>query len=152
MSERLINHEDFGALAGDVLSKGFPFRFKAHGNSMRPFIYNGETIELTAVDADRLQQGDIVLCWWEKDRLLLHRVVQVQETASGRKFLIQGDASCWPDGAVPPENVLGKATTVYRLGRGVGLYTFPLAQLFRVWLITLPLRRLAARLASAIRR
>jgi signal peptidase I len=152
VSERLITHEDFGALAAEVLSKGFPFRFKAHGNSMRPFIYNGETIELTAVDPDQLLQGDIVLCWREKDHLLLHRVVQVQKTTSGRKFLIQGDASCWPDGAVPPENVLGKATTVFRRGRWVGLYTFPLAQLFRVWLITLPFRRLAVRLASAIRR
>jgi hypothetical protein len=57
VSERLITHEDFGALAAEVLSKGFPFRFKAHGNSMRPFIYNGETIELTAVDPDQLLQA-----------------------------------------------------------------------------------------------
>jgi signal peptidase len=152
VSERLINHEDFGALAGEVLKKGGAFHFQAHGGSMRPFLFNGETIELTAVAANQLRRGDIVLCWLAKDKLVLHRVVQVQKTAFGRRFLIQGDGSCWPDGWAPDEAVLGKATAVLRRGQWAALDAFPLAFLSRLWLSTIPLRRLAARWTGAIRK
>jgi signal peptidase I len=150
--ERLISHEDFGALAGEVLKKGGSFQFQAHGNSMRPFIFNGETIELTAVDPDQLRRGDIVLCWLSKDKLVLHRVIQVQKTGGGRVFLIQGDFSLWPDGLVPGENVLGRATAVLRKGKWAAFHSFSFAFFSRLWLLTIPLRRFAARLARAIKK
>ena len=151
MSERLINHEDFGALAGEVLKQGSSFKFRAHGNSMRPFIYNGDTVELIGEDPDRIRRGDIVLCWLTKEFLLLHRVIRVQKTDHGLIFTIQGDAFSWPDGVIPAENVIGKAAAVLRRGKWVALDTFPMATLSKIWLILIPARRLASRAAGAVR-
>ena len=148
MPERLITHEDFGALAGEVLKKGGSFRFQAHGSSMRPFILNGETIQLTPVAADRLHRGDIVLCWRSKDKLLLHRVIRIQKTIHGSSLLIQGDASCWPDGIIPGENVLGQATAVLRKGKWIPFNSPPWVFLSGLWLLSIPIRRIAARLAG----
>jgi signal peptidase I len=150
--ERLINHEDFGALAEEVVRKGGFFHFQAHGNSMRPFISSGETIELSGVEPVHIRHGEIILCWLAKDVLLLHRVVQVQDTPVGRKFLVQGDASCSPDGWVPEENVLGRATAVLRKGKWAALDAFPVSYLGRFWITAIPLRRIAARLAGVFKR
>jgi signal peptidase I len=146
--ERLITHEDFGALAGEVLRKGGSFHFQAHGGSMRPFILDGETIELTAVKTDAIRRGEIILCWLAKDKLLLHRVIQVQKTPQGSSLLIQGDASCWPDGQIPLENVLGRAKAVFRKGKWISLNSIPYIYLSRLWLFSIPIRRLAARVAG----
>ncbi len=113
---------------------------------MRPFIFNGETVEITSADVAHLRRGHIILCWLVKDRLVLHRIVRVQKTANGNKFIVQGDAFCWPDGWIPSENVIGMATAVLRKGKWIALNAFPMILLAEMWLFTTPLRRIVSRL------
>jgi len=118
---------------------------------MRPFLFNGETVELTPVSPDRVIQGDIVLFWLSKDHLMLHRVIEVQKNEGGNVLILQGDAFCWPDGAIPAERVIGRAAAVLRGGKWTRLDAFPTALLARMWVAAIPLRRLFSRAARRIK-
>ena len=145
MPERLIDPAVLGALAAELLQEGSFFQFQAHGGSMRPFIYNGETLELEGVRAEQLRRGDILLCWLGQDRLILHRLVAVRQK-EGRRFLtLQGDAFGFPDGTIPQENVIGRVRAIRRGGKWLAVDGVGMRFLARLWLFTIPLRRMAAR-------
>ncbi len=79
MSERLIDHSYLRAIAGAVLEQRTAFRFEAHGNSMSPFLWDGDVITVQPLDAvsGQVRAGDIVFCDLGNDRLVVHRVKQV---------------------------------------------------------------------------
>jgi len=151
VSERLIDSKDFGVLAEELIKNGGSFRFQARGSSMHPFIRDGETVEITAVDPDRIRLGDIVFCRLAENRLVLHRVVAIQRTAGMRVFLLQGDAHFWNDGFVDASQVIGRAAALLRQGKWVSLDAFPLSFYARLWRFIIPFRRFIVQMVRRIR-
>jgi signal peptidase len=140
MSERVLNFNDFDALAAEILKAGNTLRFEANGNSMRPFIYNGQIVEIEPVEPGKLKRGDIVLCRLEKDWLVLHRIVRMQAVAGKKKLVIQGDAMPLPDGAIAPEQVLGRVAAVYRGEDRLGVDRHFISFLAVIWMEFAPVR------------
>ena len=103
-------------LLRDVLAKGLPFRFRARGGSMDPFIKNDDVITVTPFNEKGARYGDVVAFIDPSgDRLVVHRVVRVSKDCC----LVKGDNSILPDGWIVWEQILGYVTHIDRLQRPV---------------------------------
>jgi hypothetical protein len=132
-----------------VLSQGRPFRFRARGGSMTPFIRDGDVITVVPLQQTLPETGEIVAFVRPPEgRLVVHRVVARQEQA----VFIQGDNQCmngfaYADGIIPQTNLLGKVTRIERNGKNVWLGLGPerrvIAWLSRTMLLTPLYNRLA---------
>ena len=101
-----------------VLEKGVPFRFRAKGFSMSPFVKDGDVITVESLPEGAPRLGHIVAFKHPgSGRLVVHRVVSKKRDG----YLIKGDASPEGDGLVPPENILALVTRVEREGQSVRL-------------------------------
>ena len=99
------------AITRAVLGKGVPFRFRARGASMRPFIRDGDVITVTPLSGNLPRYGDVAAFIRPGTRqLVIHRVVG----KSNGSFLIKGDNSFRDDGFIPLANILGRVTKVER--------------------------------------
>ncbi|UCG43080.1 MAG: S24/S26 family peptidase [candidate division WOR-3 bacterium] len=100
-----------------VLARGLPFRFRARGWSMSPFIRDRDVITIVPVDSTSLKIGDIVaFAGPDGQRLVVHRVVGRR----GTDLRIQGDSAARAaDDLVPESSVLGRVKRVERNGQQV---------------------------------
>jgi len=112
-----LKHSDFRDIARTVLQTGNNLRFQAHGNSMAPFIRDGDTIHLQQCAS--YARGDVVLLR-NKHMLLVHRIVTITKTG----VITRGDASLYEDpGPVNTGEILGKVCRVS--GRGYNYHLRP---------------------------
>lgn len=127
-------------LMKDVLAKGLPFRFRARGLSMAPFVRDGDVVTVSPSRRSLPGVGTVVaFVGMEAGKLVVHRVV----ARHGKSVFIRGDCvSEHADGIIPPKNLLGKVTRIERNGRkvrlGLGPERYVIAGLSRIrWLIPL---------------
>lgn len=137
-----------------VLARGVPFRFRARGWSMAPFIRDGDVTTVSPLQGALPRVGDVVaFARPGTGNLVVHRVVARRSMG----LLVQGDRMPeHTDGIVPAESLLGRVTRVQRDGRdvwlGLGPERYLIAWLSRTGLLT-PLRVwLASRLKPLLRR
>jgi len=138
----------------EVLARGMPFRFRAKGWSMIPFILDGDVISVSPLPRGVPGIGDVVAFMRpETEMLVVHRVI----ARRGGACLIQSDNSYGEsDGLVPRESILGRVMRVERGGRvirlGLGPERLMIAYLSRLGLL-LPLwQRLSPLLRPFFRR
>jgi len=135
-----------------VLDKGVPFRFRATGFSMSPFIRNGDVLTVSPLSG-RPHLGDVVaFVKQETGRLAIHRVVG---TGAGH-CLIRGDNASRDDGYVPEANILGRITKVERNGKrnllGLGPERYVIGVLARKGLLIPSLSSVPRPLKTLLRR
>jgi signal peptidase I len=114
--EPIHNDEHYQEVALDNLDTGFPLRFRAKGNSMRPFIHDGDWLEARPVKPSLMQKGDVVIYKPDNHPYLVHRIIQKVDKASGSWLLVQGDALVQADGWIRVEQVIGKVTSKEHAG------------------------------------
>jgi signal peptidase I len=105
-----------------VLDRGVPFRFRATGFSMSPFIRDGDVITVFPSSDAPARLGDVVaFVRPETGGVVIHRVVGKRDDS----LLVTGDSSCATDDlaleTVSEANILGRVTRVERHGRQVSL-------------------------------
>ena len=101
-----------------VLDKGLPFRFRAKGFSMTPFIRDGDVITISPLFGIPPRHGDVVVFIRPgTERVVVHRVVGKK----GDSYLIKGDNTFEADGFIPKSNILGSVKKVERQGKAVRL-------------------------------
>lgn len=102
-----------------VLARSVPFRFRARGWSMDPFIRDGDVITISPLRGVLPRVGEVVaFAWSGTPSVVVHRVVGRRGTGS----LIRGDGVPeYADGIIPPQNVLGRVTRVERNGHDIWL-------------------------------
>ncbi len=141
MEERFLDPSEFEMLAETILKLGHSFRFKAIGNSMLPFIFSGQIIEIQPVNWGSITRCDIVLCKLANEKLLLHRVVQVINIDGNKRLKIQGDAHYYPDGLISSsDEFFGRATAIWKSDKRKVLYTPINLALVNLWLWSTSLR------------
>jgi len=105
-------------LVKDILSQGAGCRFQAKGDSMSPFIKDGDVVTVSPVFRSSPGIGDVVAFIYEETgRLLIHRVVG----KSGESYLTRGDNTLQGDGLILGANILGYVIKVERNGKKVSL-------------------------------
>ena len=152
--EGTISNRALSELLQAVLDKGMPFRFRAPGFSMSPFIRDGDVITISRLSesGDSPGLGTVVAFSQPKTgKLVVHRVV----VKKAGYFLIKGDNTPCADCFVPRANVLGYVNKVERNGKhvfiGLGPERFVIAFLSRKQLLVPLLRPLAALLRPFVR-
>ena len=104
-------------MLSSVVERGVPFRFRASGMSMSPFVRSGDVLTISPL-AGPLQLGDIVAFRDSASgRFAVHRVVDLENQG----LLIKGDNCAEPDGWMAPEAILGRVTRVERAGHEIRL-------------------------------
>jgi len=109
-----LSGSSYARLLSAVVERGVPFRFRAKGFSMSPFIKDGDVITVVSLDGEPPGLGQIAAfshpC---TGKLVVHRVV----SKSRGLYLIKGDNAPEIE-AVPGENILGVVSKVERNGAG----------------------------------
>lgn len=130
-----------------ALARGQHVRMVAHGNSMRPFIRNGDEVELEAVGFPPLV-GDVVLGRLLPREYVLHRVVQVD----GGKVYLRGDAERRREGPFERQDVLARIRFRYRNDCRCPLGEGAVRVAGLLWARTAPLGYCAVRMTDRFRR
>lgn len=105
------------ALMSAVLDRGLPFRFRARGSSMQPFIRDGDILTIAPVETGDVRVGDIIAFRQEVNapRVLIHRIVARQNS----RWLLRGDNALVADGEVDASDILGRVVRIERGSRKV---------------------------------
>jgi len=65
--------------------------------SMRPYMEVGDIAIMAEFTEEQIQVGDVIQIRRSEDENIIHRVIEIQETESGRVFVTKGDANEDPD-------------------------------------------------------
>lgn len=119
------------------------FHVKASGNSMWPFIHDGDEVCIKAAEG-RLHRYTIVLYRRDNGMKVLHRIIKI--TPEG--YYMAGDNQTDTEGPVPPDHIIGVLDGFYRNGRYVnGGFAAG-----KIWASLGPLRKVYRRLKNAFKR
>ena len=111
-----LSGESLAALVQAIMAKGRPFRFRAGGLSMSPFIKDGDVVTLAPLAGATPRTGDIAAFLHPATgRIVVHRIVREK---SGH-YVFKGDNAGETDGALPVERILGLVIRVERDGSEV---------------------------------
>jgi hypothetical protein len=103
-------------LLQSVIQKGLPFRFKARGSSMSPFIKDGDILTVSPLGKVPPRIGDIVIFIHPVSAsVVVHRLVAKR----GNVYRVKGDNSQGMTTLLPRENVLGRLDRLERNGSRV---------------------------------
>jgi signal peptidase len=152
MRDLTLRAAEFEALAAGILQGGSGLRFRARGASMRPFIRDGDVLELQPLDGAPVRRGDVVLFREGAGRVVAHRVIHLRREDGRVVLRTRGDALACPDGFVSREQVLGRVVALERGGRRIGLDRTTQRLLGVLWLGTSPLGGWLYRALAALRR
>ncbi len=99
-----------------VIARGVPFRFRAMGLSMWPFICGGDVLTVSPLKDMPVRLGDVLAIMHPgSDRLAVHRVI----ARVGEDWLVRGDNNPQADGLVGRERIIGRVIRVERDGRDI---------------------------------
>ncbi len=97
----------------DLLLRHQLISLTVSGWSMYPTLQKGDRLVVEPVPAASLQTGDLVLVQ-QWDRLLCHRLVDIQRQSEGLRFITKGDAVTSCDPPFDADRILGKVVSVTR--------------------------------------
>ena len=114
MSSLIANIDDYRDLISSLLWAGHNVRFRANGQSMTPFIEDGDILEASPIGKHPLHVGEIILYEVGKSHLVVHRILHKRHL--NHKLLVQtrGDANFTPDDWIDRSKILGKITSIER--------------------------------------
>jgi len=123
------------------LRQGKQVSIPVKGNSMLPFLRNGDQVLIKPFEADALRKGMILLASVQGN-MVLHRLVKF----SAERVLLAGDANLAQHEDVSIEDVIGCATTVWRGAQERKLDKWQQRYLGQLWYWIRPLRRVVKKL------
>lgn len=98
-----------------VRNKSKRIKFKACGSSMRPFVKDGDIVEIEPIkEFESINKGDILL-FSRGNAVCLHRAIRL----NGSNFTIKGDSSRYIDGKIDKEDIIGKLLSIERNGHQI---------------------------------
>ncbi|MBN1660647.1 MAG: S24/S26 family peptidase [Anaerolineae bacterium] len=117
----VVSGIEFFELGKDLAGAGVSLRFQVRGESMWPFIRDGDIVEVVPASAAQLSVGDVVLCR-SGTRLLVHRVIRcTHDESQVLRFVTRGDSLRY---AEPPHDeslLVGRVAALQRGRRRIAL-------------------------------
>jgi hypothetical protein len=112
---------EFGRLAADLLRAGYAVRFRAAGDSMRPFLRDGDVVDVEPAPVAEVRIGDILLYQRPDGTAIAHRVARRSRGAEEPMLEMQGDARRDAKESARGEQVLGRVVRLRRGDREIAL-------------------------------
>lgn len=127
MKSLQISNQEFFALAEKMLLQGKPVDIRVKGNSMRPFLSEGEIVTIVPLPTTRkLSKGIIILTKTNLKKVMMHRICRIE----GETITMQGDGNLRQKEVIHRSQILGIAETFKKKDQNIPLYS--------------PIRRLSA--------
>lgn len=134
-----------------LLNEGTVVRLKLSGNSMYPFLREGDLSQIERVDPLTLKRGQVVV-FSSGDHWIAHRLISIAQQPKGLTFLAQGDSHPKADPPFLVSDYLGVIQHVERNGVALNLKGLQLRFLSFLMVSVRPLPQMAVRLSIKIRR
>lgn len=134
-----IDSLDFENVAKEILTQGKSIIFHAQGGSMRPFIYEGDLLEMQSVQDSCLRVGDVVMIPDQNGGLVVHRINLIKENADDLMIQTQGDANLIPDAQIPIKKVIARLKRIKRNGKIIDQDSLNERIKSRLWIIIAPI-------------
>jgi signal peptidase len=109
----LIDNNTFTLLKSAVNKDGW-LELPAFGNSMFPFIREGDVCRFVHYEVSQLKKGDVVLFYSQSGQLIAHRLVEVKSGNNQPLFQLKGDTNLGFDPLIGKECILGKLDCVQK--------------------------------------
>ena len=130
MEKVQVPNSQFFTLAKQLLQEGKKIEISVKGNSMCPFLFDGETVVVAPVGVDSpLKKCDIILAETSTGQVMMHRIRKICPAG----IRMKGDGNLYQSEQVSPEDVMGRVVTVVRKGKNICLYTPFRLFLARLW-------------------
>lgn len=121
--------------------------FILKGNSMCPFLREGDKVTLGNFDLASLDIGHIVLVQ-SGDKYILHRIIKIAR----EKVLLAGDANIVQTETVDKQDVLALVLEAYRDNNRIPVYSTVTLVAARFWYYMRPFRRIVAVLSRSFKK
>lgn len=109
----LIDDNTYTLLKNAINKDGW-LKLPAYGNSMFPFIKEGNVCDFVPLDPSLLKKGDVVLFYSPSGLLIAHRFVEVKSGNNQLLFKLKGDTNLGFDPLICKERILGKLVSVQK--------------------------------------
>ena len=83
----------------------------ARGLSMFPTLWRGAQLKLTYTPFENLENGNLI-AFNRANKAIMHRIVKIEQNASGRRIQTQGDSNLKPDEWIDENQYLGKVIAI----------------------------------------
>lgn len=119
------------------INEGRSVKLSVKGNSMRPFIFQGDTITLEPIS--ELRVGDIVLAQVRPNNFLVHRTISIE----GKFITLRGDGNIGITEECMNHDIIAQVTMVERKKNGAKIDPRTPKQLrySAIWQLLFPIRR-----------
>jgi len=97
-------------------------RFRVRGCSMRPFLRDGDCVEIQRQPMQDLRRGEIAT-FERAGAIIVHRVIGRQVQGAACAVITKGDAFPDADAPVQPNELLGRVVAIIRSGRRIAMDT-----------------------------
>lgn len=111
MNKRDVSFSDLLPIIQEKIQKGESFSFLASGDSMLPFLRNGQDLVTLSPKPETFKKNDVIFYRRENGQFILHRIVKVLE--SGEMWLC-GDNQLYIERKIFPEDVIAILTKIKR--------------------------------------
>lgn len=141
---KIDNQSFFGSVKAFV-STGNRVRIRVIGNSMSPFLYEGDEVLLEQVGAKIIKSGDIVLAQWGNG-YVLHRVVRLV----GETIWLAGDNNLAQLEKVTNKQLIAVLVAAFRGYQALDVHATKSRRLGIVWYYLRPFRRVWTKINSLL--
>lgn len=107
----LIDQNTFLLLKSSINRDGL-LELPAYGNSMYPYIKQGDKCSFTQFDLTTIEKGDVILFITKTGQLIAHRYVFSQTIGDKNLYICKGDTNLRIDNAIEHEQILGKLVLI----------------------------------------
>jgi len=143
-----LSNNEFFDLTKKVLREGKSVDIRVKGNSMRPFLFNGEVVTIAPLlPQSELTEGLIVLADTDFGQVMMHRIRRI----TGERIIMQGDGNLYQREEIRREQIFGIAKTFRKGERNLSLYTPARRMAARMWRFY-PIRRIGLFLLRIFKR
>jgi len=117
MSEnRILDSGEAKELGRKLLNDGHQVQFKLGGNSMFPYLRDGEVAVTVRIPADQLKVGQVIV-FEQNGRWIAHRLVEIIQTKERSNYVAQGDSIMRPDAPISEDAYMGVVIGFLRNGK-----------------------------------
>ncbi|WP_318505157.1 signal peptidase I [Bacillus sp. T3] len=109
----LLNNETLLLLKKKTESQGY-IELPAEGNSMYPFIQNGNICHFDFIEPKHIKKGDIILFHSEVGKLVAHRFHRMEMKNGHLFYILKGDSNLGYDAPVMEQQIIGRMASIQR--------------------------------------
>lgn len=109
----LIDHNTLLLLKNTIKKDGW-LELPSFGDSMYPFIQQGNLCRFAHCLPALLKKGDVILFYTNTGQLIAHRLVSIKIVENQRFFQLKGDTNLGGDQLIGEDQILGKLISVQK--------------------------------------